>query len=506
MNYAVTPGLMRALEQRAFSLGASPLLMMEEAADAVVQALLGALGGCAGKRVLVVSGPGNNGGDGLAAARRLIMRGARVTVWQVGGCKTEEARVNLAYAKALGVEILELAEGAPAPLPRGYDAVLDALLGTGLTRPPEGLFLQVIEAVNALSAPVVLSVDIPSGMDGATGSVLFDESGRARCVHATHTVTLGYPKFGLYLTPARDASGKLTVAPLAIPTGDSALSLPGKCPALGGFERETAEVAQAADLPDMLPRRSLNAHKGTCGRVLLYAGSEGFAGAAAMAAKAALRAGAGLVTLACERELIPLLQTLVPNAMCAEIGAALKNPPAHGALAAGCGIGTGKRARAALLGLIENEKAPVVLDADALNLLASEPFELPENVVLTPHVGEAARLLHCPVGDVLSDMPGAARALAQKYRATVALKSAVTVISDGARLAFNETGSPALSKGGSGDALTGMIAALLADREEKRAPFAAAQTACLWLGLAGERAGARLGERSALTGDVLDSL
>ena len=395
MDYAVTPRLMRALEARAFSLGASPLLMMEEAADAVVRALEGALHGCAGKRVLVVSGPGNNGGDGLAAARKLIMRGACVTVWQVGEVRTEEARVNFAYAKALGVEILELAD-APEISPASYDAVVDALLGTGLTRPPEGLFLKVIEVVNALCAPVVLSVDIPSGMDGATGGVQYDERGlmgrMPRCVCATHTVTLGYPKFGLYLTPLRDAVGELTIAPLAIPTGDPAFSLPNRRPALDGFTNDAAEVASASDLPDRLPKRSKNAHKGTCGRVLLYAGSMGFAGAAAMAATAALRAGAGLVTIACEKEIIPILQTLVPNAMCMEIGEALKSPPAHDALAVGCGIGTGKRARTALLSLLKNEKTPVVLDADALNMLALEPFELPENAILTPHVGEAARL------------------------------------------------------------------------------------------------------------------
>ncbi len=488
MQYAVSPKRMRALEQHAFSMGVSALLLMEQAALTVAEALEMALNGVMNKRVLIVCGAGNNGGDGLAAARLLLNKGCNVTVWLLDEPKTEEARVNLAYLNALAPNCASIILSVPDIT--GFDAVVDALFGTGFHGIPDGLNASAISQINASSAPVILSVDIPSGMNGETGEA-------ALCVHATHTVTLGFAKIGLYLTNQKASVGSLAVAPL---------QLPSVCVPNGDWPGACAEIMEEGTLKALLLHRSPDTHKGTAGRVLLYAGSMGMAGAAAMAARAALRSGAGLVTVACPKDVIPVLQQTVPNAMCMDIHEAVQHPLRHDVLAAGCGLGQGESARNNLLKLLANEKAPVVLDADALNMLAETPFALPQNAVLTPHIGEAARLLSISVEEAARDMFGTAQKLYQKYNALIVLKSACTVIYDGKTFALNVGAAPALAKGGSGDALCGILSALLADQALSLSPIRGAQAACLWHGMAGRFAASHLGERSPLTGDVIDAL
>lgn len=198
MQYAVSPKRMRALEQHAFSMGVSALLLMEQAALAVAEALEMALNGVKNKRVLIVCGAGNNGGDGLAAARLLLNKGCNVTVWLLDEPKTEEARVNLAYLNALAPNCASIILSVPDIT--GFDAVVDALFGTGFHDIPDVLNASAISQINASAAPVILSVDIPSGMNGETGEA-------ALCVHATHTVTLGFAKIGLYLTNQKASVG-----------------------------------------------------------------------------------------------------------------------------------------------------------------------------------------------------------------------------------------------------------------------------------------------------------
>ena len=510
MMHIVSPGGMRALENAAFEKGATALELMETAAEAVRDTVDGLLGGLNGRRVLVVCGPGNNGGDGMAAARLMAQKGCAITVWIAGQVKTPEAAENLKRLDGqCAIEHIandctfeQLEKTAPEP-----DAVVDALFGTGFSKKPEGVYHHLIRWINVCGARVVLAVDIPSGMDGKTGCMQTAQMGAGCapcdapcCVRATHTLALGYPKFGLYLTRHKAYVGKILNAPFEWPK-DCGLGL------LDGT-RDRAHCLIPSDLAAILPARDPDTHKGSAGRVLVYAGSPGMAGAAAMAAKAALCAGAGLVTVACERELIPVLQCLVPNAMCVEIDEAVKNPPAHDVLAAGCGIGQSAKARDRLLALLKKERGTVVLDADGLNLLAREAFPLPENTVLTPHVGEAARLLQVTADETANDMLGAVKALYDKYQRLIVLKSAATVIYDGAGLYLNTVGTPALAKGGSGDALCGIIAALLADeknREMLNARLCAA-VGCLWLGMAGRLAAQKHGDRSALTGDVIDEL
>ena len=469
----ITGAEMRRLEKDAFLAGADPLIAMEHAAEGVVSHLFQM---AASPSALFVCGTGNNGADGLAAARLALGRGAKCAVSLLGEMKSDEGKRNLAYLKYLGVPISDAFPDSPASL--GCNCVVDALWGTGFSGAPRGRGREWIEKINSCGLPV-LSVDIPSGMDADTGAIA------GNCVRADRTVTFHALKTGLYLGPRSDLCGERFLWDI------------------GFLHTETGlEALTEEDLPRLLPPPPSTLHKGQAGRVLVLAGSKGKAGAAAMCALGALRAGAGLVTVACPDEIVPILQALVPNAMCVSIGDALSSMPAFDSLAAGCGMGLGKEQTEILASFLARaEKA--VLDADALTLLAGSSLSLPPMCVLTPHVGEGARLLGTDSASVLADLAGNADMIAKKYRATVLLKSAVSVITDGNVMYLNITGSPALAKGGTGDALCGVTAACLCGTSD---PAGAARLAALRVGIAGEK-GARLyGMRSMLTGEMLSLL
>ena len=476
MLTVVTPSEMRKLERRAFQGGVSSLLLMENAARALVEELIGLLGSAKGKTVLFFCGSGNNGGDGLAAARLFYLLGGKAFICLSGEAKTPDALTNLSYAQALRLPIVRDLADLPVP-----DAVVDALFGTGLDRAPEGRQAELIDTINRYQVPVVCA-DVPSGLEAQTGQAY------GHCVRATRTVTFQFPKTGLYLTQSPDNVGELVVRDIGIPSVF--------------FDEPGMTVLEDWELRSRLPRRSLAAHKGSNGRVLLYAGSAGMAGAAAMAALACLRSGAGLVTIACQEELIPVLQVLVPGAQCQPIHRVLKQAPAHNVLLAGCGLGQEAVVWDNLMCLYD-PAIPTVMDADVLNLLAKSPRMLGNQTIITPHIGEAGRLLSWPLHAVMASMPEAARILHGKYGCVVALKSHCSVITDGTLTALNTVGTPALAKGGSGDALAGLMAGLLA---QGMPPFEAARTACLWLGKAGRMAEEKFGLHSALTTDVLTML
>ena len=472
-RFVITGSQMRALEEEAFRKGADALLLMERAAEGVVQNILEM---APEGRVLFVCGKGNNGADGLAAARILLREGGKPAVLLTGEMKTPEGQRNLRFARYAGVP--EIRDFPERPGEDGFGLIVDALWGTGFRGAPAGGAAGLIRQINASGLPV-LSVDMPSGMNADDGSVPGD------CVRADRTVTFHAPKLGLYTGPRSDLAG------LRI-TWDIGLLPPA----------EGIPACREEDLPSLLPPRKSNAHKASCGRVLILAGSPGKAGAAAMCALAALRSGAGLVTVACPESVIPVLQVLVPNAMCVPAEEALLSPPPFDVLAAGCGIGVGPAPLRVLRGLLSGAKK-AVLDADALTLLSQTPFPLPDICVLTPHVGEGARLLHRDSGAVLDSFTDSCAEIASRYRCTVLLKSAASAVSDGTRLALNLEGSPALAKGGSGDALCGIVAAQLCSAAD---PFEAARIAALRLGVAGKRGEKRFGTASLLTGEMLTLL
>ncbi len=491
MRFILTPEQMRALEARAFSLGTPSLLLMENAARAAHSALKSILGGVEGKDILYLIGTGNNGGDGLAMARLCRLEGGCPRILLTGEPKTPDALANLSYSKALGIPVCEWdaagGEGTLLPMP---DAVVDAVYGTGFHGELPGLIGRLAGIINRWAVPVI-ALDAPSGMDSLSGVA------SGECFSARHTVALGHLKTGLCMTRHPEKTGKLLCVPIGIP--ETAYEIFREQALISALEPE--------DLIGRLPVRSVNAPKGDCGRILLYMGSMGMAGAAGMAAQAALaalRSGAGLVRIACEPAIIPVLQALVPNAMCVPVGKALAEREEYDVFAVGCGLGMSEEVWKNIMALWRRD-LPSVWDADALNLLAGHPMDLGEKAVITPHPGEAARLLGWPRERILNAPLDAAEALQRKYGCTVVLKGAVSVIRDQGNTALNLEGSPALAKGGSGDALTGVIAALLA-QQPGLTPFESARTACLWHGMSGQEAARRMGVLSPLTSDVIGCL
>lgn len=498
MLRTITPAEMKRVETRVMQNTAlTGERMMQNAAAHVARAVERLSAGRQGP-VICYCGNGNNGGDGLAAMRMLAEDNPSFE----GACRMlsgalspdarrERERLN-ERAPRVAVTGLE-AEGFSKPA-----CVIDALFGTGLSRPLEGEALAACRRINAWRArgvPVV-AVDIPSGLSGLTGDVLGD------AVRATVTVTFHRPKPGLYLKEGPDCAGEIVVADIGLTAPEAAAYDDA-----GGLF-----VFQRSDF--LLPARRRGAHKGCFGKVLLWAGSRGMAGAAAICATAALRSGAGLVMVACPEAVVDIVQTLCPCATClplpedAEAAWALLEDRLSwaDALGAGCGLGTGPWAKALLERLcvwLEGHALPAVLDADALNLLAATG-QSPRGVWVTPHPAEAARLLGKRTADVLAEPLVAAQELARRYGPAV-LKGACSVLCAQGEMALNSFGTPAMAKGGSGDALTGVLAALLAGRAAGAydlADLALLQTACALHGLAGEMAERRFGERGVLATDL----
>lgn len=488
MIRTISPQDMQEME-RAFldGTGYPSMLLMEHAAQAVV----GELGALVPRdaRVLFVCGGGNNGGDGCAAARLWMQRGGRADVWllkspsQMKG----DAGVNACLLNACGASLNVLYGEAPE-IPQGCAAIVDALYGTGLSRALEGASLAAVQSINESGLPVV-SVDIPSGVDGATGQVL------GEAVRASVTVTFHRAKHGHMLLPGRACAGRLVVADIGIlPDWDGA---------------QGYEVLEEADARALLPVRPMGGHKGTFGHVLCVAGSEGMAGAACLCANAALRAGAGLVSVACAR---PVLAALQANAPCAtarvvseggvigEDAAPLLEQMMHGkrALAIGPGLSQSAATFSAIAPLMQSD-TPKVIDADALNLLAQNGGGVGRNSVLTPHPGEMARLCGVTAEEILSEPVEYAQQLALDLGACVLLKGATTVIAMGEDVALDIRGCDGMATGGSGDVLSGVIAALLA---QGMSPMDAARAGAFYHGLAGEAAQAALGARAVTAADV----
>lgn len=389
------------------------------------------------QRIAVVCGVGNNGGDGFALAQYATLAGVQVDVLQVGPThKIRGDALTMLHEMAdLGLSGLPFDANTLAEA----DVIVDALLGTGLDRPVEGAYRDAIDAINASGKPV-LALDIPSGLSADTGQVL------GSAIRAELTTTFIVPKVGLYMEQGRDFAGKIVCENLGVPSEVVATQAP---------------VARGLHLQDcVLPPRPANAHKGTCGTALLI-GGDTLAGAIALAAEAALHAGAGLTqvvtrpehrtALLCRNPALMVFDTLSPEHI-------------EAADAIGIGPGLGQRDWGRqLLRQILHRDTPRVLDADALNLLAQTPMRS-DNWILTPHPGEAARLLGCSVAEVQADRIAAVRKLQQRYGGVIVLKGAGTLIDDGECIDLCLQGNPGMATGGMGDVLTGILTALIAQR------------------------------------------
>jgi NAD(P)H-hydrate epimerase len=494
----VTAAEMRALDRHTIeTLGVPGELLMESAGRAVAEAVLERLE--PGAEVVAVCGTGNNGGDGLVAARHLHLLGVPVQVALVGdpANAAKDAATNLSRARLAGVPI---GDGSFEPPRRGI--VIDALFGTGLSRRVEGAPAFALRRMRAAREEcAIVAVDLPSGLDADTGQPWGDVP------EADVTVTLGLPKLGLALEPGRSLAGAVRVARIGIQN-----TAPGVEPA--------AELWTQAAAGAELPARPAAGHKGTFGHVLVIAGSRGKSGAAALAAEGAGRAGAGLVTIACPLSIADILAAKCTEAMTAPVpdtaehcfGAASETLLAalareRDVVALGPGIGTAGETQALVRRLVGALDTPLVLDADGLNALGGALSVLKGRrgpSILTPHPGEAARLMGLTAAEVNRDRVGAARALARESGAVVVLKGAATLIaSPEGRIVVNATGGPVLATGGTGDVLTGVVAGLLA---QGLTPLVAAALGVYLHGFAGDRLAARVGPSGVLAGEVAREL
>lgn len=526
--FVVTAAQMRAAEEAAVAAGVSWAMLMEQAGSGVAAVALQQFGPLTGRTVLVLVGPGNNGGDGLVAARHLADAGAQVTLYCWRRTIVDD---NLLACRARGVRELQAADDRDGTLLNAALAtatlVIDGLLGTG-ARPPTADLAAIIVAVNEMRARRadlrVLAIDLPSGVAADDGQVA------TVAVRADVTVATGLRKRGLLLWPGRGYAGTILVAPIGLNKLDGALTM--------------SELLTAHQARILLPARPADAHKGVFGKVLVLAGSINYPGAAVLACAGAQRVGAGLVTLATGRNVLtvatlPPEVTLLPVAEGdwgaigpAAIDDLASDLPRYQALLIGPGLGQAETTRQLVLRLFGLDQArsrtrvgfvavgetsaqlpqktvelpPTVIDADGLNLLASASgwFERlsPERCVLTPHPGEMRRLLG--VTELPPDVVAVAAEAAQRWRQTVVLKGATTVIagSDGRTLIYDGA-NPALATAGSGDVLAGVIAGLLA---QGCAPFAAAALGVYLHGAAGAQARATLGEAGVIAGDLLPLL
>ncbi|MFN2308797.1 MAG: NAD(P)H-hydrate dehydratase [Gammaproteobacteria bacterium] len=436
------------------------------------------------RRIRVVCGAGNNAGDGYVLARLAHDAGLEVGVaWLYPPERLQgSAATAQAAARAAGVPLAAFHEVAL----QGAELIVDALLGTGLDRPLDASWAAAVVAINAAGRPV-LSLDLPSGLHADSGAVL------GAAVRADLTVTFIAPKLGLYCGSGPDLAGEIEPADLELPAE-----------VFRGLPVAVWRLA-AAGLPRWLPGpRPRSAHKGQFGHVLVVGGQPGMGGAARLAAEAAARVGAGLVTLATHPAHADVLTAGRPELMCLGVAGPedlLPRVARATVVAVGPGLGQGAWARALLAALWAADR-PLVVDADALNLLAQTPMRR-DDWVLTPHPGEAARLLDTTAAAVQADRPAAAAALQSRYGGVVVLKGAGTLIHDGQRCRLSTAGNPGMASGGMGDLLTGAVAGL---RAQGLAPGAAATAAVLLHGLAGEAAARDDGERGLLAGDLLPEL
>jgi hydroxyethylthiazole kinase-like uncharacterized protein yjeF len=548
----VTVEQMRAIEQQTDAAGISYDQMMERAGRAVAWAVE-EWTDVNGRSVVILVGPGNNGGDGLVAGRHLAQSGAQVAFYLYKAREAEDA--NLAQAKELDLPILLAGDDKDGTklheLVVRADVVIDALLGTGITLPIRGGLKTLLERVSEAvknnrrrrrdeadgahdlvspieltstgdNLPLIVAVDCPSGLDCDSGQL------DPAAMSAHMTVTFAAPKVGQVIFPGAAAIGELYIADIGCP------------PDLPAFDEVWLTLATVDQVRALLPTRPLDSHKGTFGKTMIVAGSINYTGAAALAAEAAYRAGAGLVTLAVPSAIHTALAAhlteptyvLLPHTMGVinehAVDLLLESVSGYDALLVGPGLGRDEKTHVFLERLLARKRAmgrgpigffreteeqskskedslpPMVVDADALNLLSeTEDWVrfLPTNCILTPHPGEMARLTGQEISDIQANRIGVARERAAEWKQIVILKGAYTVVAAAnGRATVIPFATPALATAGTGDVLAGIVVSLLG---QGLAPYEAAVAGAFLHGMAGEMAGDELGKAGTLSGDLL---
>ncbi len=500
----VTGTQMKKIDQQTIEYyGITGLSLMEAAGTAVFEEVTGNIANESEPFVVVVCGAGNNGGDGYVAARLLHEARIHTRVYSTSDpdALTGDARSNYeAYARLnLPVRRLDDGDERPETATRTHGAdsrsnfssdirkaslIVDGILGTGINRPVSGVISNIIDEIN-LSGTKVVSIDIPSGVGGDDGALY------GAAVNASSTVTFQAPKLGCLIYPGAGCTGHLVIQDIGIPA-DIIDKLSDEL-----FLIDEAFVRQ------YIKRRGRDLHKGNFGKVMIIAGSSGMAGAAALCARAALRSGAGLVRIAVTPDILAIEQMLVPEATCIPREDALSELERHDAVVIGPGLGSGAMTLELIRGIMMQENLTAVIDADGLNAIQHDPAILAgakARLILTPHPGEAARLLGKTSSEINSDRLGSARRLSALTRSAVVLKGASSVVAlpDGS-LYVNPTGNPGMATAGSGDILAGVIASLAA----QGVPWdRAAQAGAYLHGLAGDIMAGQLGEYGLIASDM----
>ncbi len=499
---------MREADRRTIDeIGLPSIVLMENAGRQAVAAMEAAFDDLATSHVAVLCGRGNNGGDGFVVARTLAQRGVQSTVFLLGAVADVrgDARTNLEVLGRIGLTVVEIANAQDWELHftevSECDVVVDALLGTGFSGTLTGLLETVVADVNGLGVPIV-AIDLPTGVSADSHEI----AGSA--IEATMTVTLGAPKIPLVFPPADSHGGDLVIADIGIPP-----------PVIDELEGPYIELLTRERMRELVPARAADSHKGDFGRVLIVAGSLGKTGAAHLAALGALRSGAGLVTIAAPRSAVPIIASMGPEYMTEPLEETAAGTVDFSALdrvlelkadviALGPGLGQDPSTAAFVQGLVERAGVPLVVDADGLNAFAGEADRLlgrdGVDVIITPHPGELARLLNVSVEAVQHDRLNYARDFAASHRAHVVLKGHRTIIAGPENRAFiNLTGNAGMATGGTGDLLTGMIAAWFAQLLDAEA---ACKLAVYLHGTAGDLAEADEGEVALVASDVANHL
>ena len=507
MKYALGSGQMKAIDRYTIeTVGIPSMVLMEKAAMAVVRHTKDL---CSEKdTILAVCGYGNNGGDGIAAARILFMEGYDVAIYMVGDKThaTKETKQQLKIAKKIGVPMMRKVHWAE------YTVIMDAIFGIGLTRPITGEYRKTIEALNQAEGKII-SVDIPSGVSADDGKIL------GIAVNADVTVTFGYQKTGCLLFPGSECAGTVFVEDIDF--------------AAGGLEVAPTRF-YFDELPEaLLPVRQKNSNKGTYGKVLVIAGSKNMSGAAYFAATAAYRMGAGLVRILTAQENREILQRQIPEAILTtyetrEEGISerdaecIKEAVAWASvIILGPGLGMSAMSAGIVNYVICECKVPLVIDADGLNIIsrlitekvpAEEGVEgrirflaelLPSETILTPHKKELSLLTGIPLADLVSCLIDSSASCTYNNSLIYVKKDVRTIVSFGNSDYINVSGNDGMATAGSGDVLAGMIGGLLAQGEP---PKMAAMSGCYLHGLSGDAAAKKKGPRSMLASDILEAI
>lgn len=497
MQYLLNARQMKQADKNTIeTFGVPSLVLMERAALKIIEVIQKEQ--LNDSDTLIVCGTGNNGGDGMAAARMLYQKGAKVTVWLTGAYEncSKETKKQYDILKAYGIEVAEdVAEKMEQEMKKGtYTLVIDAIFGIGLSRNIEGNYKEIIDFLNAAEADK-LAVDIPSGIHADSGVVM------GCCFFADHTVTFAYNKLGLCLYPGAEAAGQVHIAEIGI-TDESFL------------EKKPQTLALEEKDSSLLPARRADSNKGSYGKVLVIAGNEEMAGAAYFSAKAAYLTGCGLVKIFTHEKNKTMLNEKLPEAILVTYDGKKDKKEALAeavnwadVIVAGPGLGTSKTSEAILQTTMQTASVPIVIDADALNLIARETELLKRphtDLILTPHLGEMSRLIDMPVAYIKKNLLETAQEFAREYNVICVQKDVRTITSiPYGKTYVNLSGNHGMATAGSGDVLSGMIAGLLAGGMSSE--YAAAMG--VWLhGRAGDVMAEKTGCYSLMASDILEGI